>query len=113
MYYYRHFFAPELRGQHLTKPFVAKAKEILEAYNAGLEKPEALGILVELQNKQLDAAYSLAHIPDPEFIFIGYSPRGSQLRVSYFKEARLGPPLQVKRVPAQAGAAATAARKAS
>lgn len=104
MYYYRHFFAPELRGQRMTKPFANKAKEILQAYNAGLEKPEALGILIELQNKQLEAAYPRAYDAEVDYTFIGYSPRGSQLHVTYFKDARLGPPVQVRRAAAPAGA---------
>ncbi|KFN50078.1 hypothetical protein [Arenimonas composti] len=103
MYYYRHFFAPEIRGQHLTKPFANKVKEVLQDYNAGLEKPEALGILAELQSKQLDSAYARAYHPDVDFTFIGYSPRGSQLLVSYFKDARLGPPAPIKRAAAPAG----------
>jgi hypothetical protein len=34
--------------------------------------------------------------------FIGYSPRGLQLRVSYFRDATLLPPVHVPRRPVRA-----------
>jgi hypothetical protein len=97
IYYYRHFVAPALRGQRLTREFGIAAIEILRQYNAGLAAPEALGVLVEVENTQLDAAYQLAHHPDAGYTFIGYSPRGFKLFVSYFAGAKLGPPRPLPR----------------
>ena len=97
MYYYRHFFSEPMRGQKLTKPFVKEAKKILQEYNASLPKPEALGLLVELESKLLDEHYKRAFDPDTGFTFIGYSPRQMQLRVSYFEEVRLLPPAPLPR----------------
>jgi hypothetical protein len=42
MYYYRQFFARALRGQHQELAFYRRAKQILQDYNAGLDKPESL-----------------------------------------------------------------------
>ena len=100
MYYYRQYFAPELRGQKQTVPFFARAFEILQAYNAGLEKRESLGVLLELENQQLSARYTMAN--GPMTTFIGYSPRGFQLRVEYFEGATLFPPVAVRRAPGRA-----------
>jgi hypothetical protein len=89
MYYYRQFFAESQRGQRQAVPFARRAKEILQAYNATLPAPEALGMLVELESKLLDALYTLAYAPKSDYTFIGYSQRGLQLRVSYFEGATL------------------------
>lgn len=89
MYYYRQFFAPEFRGQKQAVPFLNEARRVLEEYNDSLSAPESLGVLLELENQQLMARYVRAHEPSADSTFIGYSPRGLQLRVSYFKNARL------------------------
>ncbi|WP_159016268.1 hypothetical protein [Cognatiluteimonas profundi] len=99
MYYYRQFFATEVRGQKQTAPFFERACSVLQKYNAGLDKPESLGVLLELQNPQLAARYNSAQ--GDKTVFIGYSPRGFQLRVSYFEGATLLPPVDVRRNPMQ------------
>lgn len=103
MYYYRQFFAEAQRGQRQTKPFAMRAKQILQEYNAALPAPEALGLLVELESKLLATHYKRAHAPEIGFTFIGYSPRGLQLHVSYFEGAVLLPPVPLRR---RAGAGA-------
>ena len=55
----------------------------------------------EIENATIAAAYRRAHEPGFEATFIGYSPRGLQLRVSYFDAAVLLPPAPL-RVPALA-----------
>ena len=100
-YYYRQFFAKALRGQHQELAFFQFAKRVLQDYNAALPKAESLGILLEIENAKIAAAYRRAHEPGFEATFIGYSPRGLQLRVSYFDGAELLPPAPV-RGPAEA-----------
>jgi len=94
-YYYRQFFAPEHRGNKGAVPFFQQAVGILEAGNA--EKPESLGVLLELENAALDGRFNDAVEPRTGATFIGYSPRGFQLKVVYFKDAVLFPPAQVQR----------------
>jgi hypothetical protein len=101
MYYYRQFFAPDFRGQGQAIPFYNNARRILQAYNAALPAPESLGVLLELESALLDTRYQQVHIAAAESTFIGYSPRGLQLRVSYFEGARLFAPVR----PAQRSAA--------
>jgi hypothetical protein len=100
MYYYRQFFAQDVRGQKQTVPFFERACSVLQEYNAGLEKPESLGVLVELENQQLSTRYNIAQ--GLNTTFIGYSPRGFQLRVAYFEGATLLPPVVVRRNPVRA-----------
>jgi hypothetical protein len=96
-YYYRQFFDAAHRGQRQAVPFANQAKAILQAYNAGLERPESLGMLVEVESRQLAERYTLAHEPETGYGFIGYSPRGLVLRVSWFDDARLQPPAPPRR----------------
>lgn len=92
MYYYRLFLARSARGQGQVIPFYNKAREVLQAHNASLPEPESLGVLLELESRYLGAYYKDAHVAEADSTFIGYSPRGLQLRVSYFEGARLLPP---------------------
>lgn len=94
-YYYRQFFAKSLRGQHQELPFFQRCKQVLQQYNAGLQRPESLGILLEIENPKIAAAYKRAVEPGFDAVFIGYSPRGLQLRVSYFEGAVLQPPVRI------------------
>lgn len=93
MYYYRQFFAPEYRGQGQAMPFFNRARQILQAHNAALPVAESLGVLLEVESALLATRYDLAHVAAADSTFIGYSPRGLQLRVSYFEGARLLAPL--------------------
>ena len=58
--------------------------------------PECGGILLEVENAKIAAAYRRAHEPGFEATFIGYSPRGLQLRVSYFEDAVLLAPTPLR-----------------
>lgn len=101
MYYYRLFFSKSVRGQGQVIPFYNKAREVLQAYNAGLPQPESLGVLLELESPYLAAYYKQAYVPEADSVFIGYSPRGLQLRVSYFEGARLLPPVPLRQALAR------------
>ena len=101
MYYYRQFFARSLRGQHQELAFFQFAKRVLHRHNTALPKPESLGILLEIENAKIASAYKRVHEPGFDATFIGYSPRGLQLRASYFDDAELLPPAPV-RTPALA-----------
>ena len=100
-YYYRQFFARALRGQHQELAFFRFAKRILQDHNAAPAQAESLGLLLEIENAKIAAAYKRAIEPGFDAVFIGYSPRGLQLRASYFENAMLLPPTPV-RAPAVA-----------
>ena len=91
MYYYRLFFARSVRGQQQMPGFFNRCRDVLQAYNASLPKPESLGVLIELESGFLATFYKQVHVAEMNSTFIGYSPRGLQLRVSYFEGATLFP----------------------
>lgn len=111
-YYYRQFFAKALRGQRQEVPFFQRCKQVLQAYNAGLKTPESLGLLLEIENPKIAAAYKRAVEPGVDVVFIGYSPRGLQLRVSYFDDAILQTPARIS-VPAAVANGGPIARRKS
>ena len=88
-YYFRQYFAKRMRGHNHIRSFHLHAKQVLEQYNAAQDQAESLGILLELENTKLASVYNRAHEPAFDSTFIGYSPRGLVLRVSYFKDAVL------------------------
>lgn len=98
-YLYRQFFAENARGRRMTIPFFDRVVETLQAYNASLPAPESIGVLLELQSQLLSSRYTLAYMPDGNSTFIGYSPRGNQLRVTYFEGAKLLLPPPAPRQP--------------
>ena len=100
-YYYRQFFDAAHRGLGQAIPFANRAKAILQAYNAGLARPESLGMLIEVENRQLSGHFQMVHESQTGYGFIGYSPRGLVLRVSWFDGAVLQAPAPVQRRPSR------------
>lgn len=96
MYYFRQYFAKRMRGRNHIRSFHLRAKGILEDFNASLDKPESLGILLELENTKLATVYNRAYEPAFDSTFIGYSPQGLVLRVSYFQDAVLQAPTPLR-----------------
>jgi len=94
-YYYRIFLAPAMRGHDVFLPMVRQSKQALHEYNRGLDRPESLGLLFEIENGKLGKAYPHAYEPTFDATFIGYSPRGKQLHVSYFSDAMLQTPARI------------------
>ena len=83
-----------LHEEGATVPFMARVREVLQAYNASLPQPESLGLLVELESKLLASRYTRAS--EAGFHFIGYSPRGLPLFASWFEGATLLPPAPIR-----------------
>ena len=101
MYYFRQFIAPAHRQQQQALPIFKAACEILES--ATRAQPQCLGVLMEIENPDLARVFSHAVGARTGAVFLGYSPRGHQLRAVYFKGARLFPPAQLRRRQALPG----------
>lgn len=87
VYYYRQFFAESHRGKGAARRFTLESRDILARHNASLASPESIGVLLEFENRAL--ATFFPHAIEDGFAFIGYSPRGCPLRLSYFEGVRL------------------------
>ena len=102
LYYYRTFCGAAHRGNKTSTPMMQATQKALLEYNLGLPKPEAIGVIIEIENAMIAGHYTEAFWPQTGFSFIGYSPRGLQLRVSYFEGATLQAPSPVRRPAAAA-----------
>lgn len=97
MYYYRCFVGKAWRASKLVRPLLRHTQKVLEEYAHAHDYP-CIGILLELENKGFTAGLRWARWPGVDFSYIGVSPRGLELRVWYFKRARLKTPAELARL---------------
>lgn len=88
MYYYRCFVGKAGRTSKLIRPLLSHTQKVLERYARAHDFP-CIGILLELENKGFNGALRWANWHGVNFSYIGISPRGLELRVWYFRGARL------------------------
>ena len=103
LYYYRTFCAEKHRRNNTSIPIMQATQQALRDYNLGLPKPEAIGIIVEIESAYINQRYPEAFWPATMFSFIGYSPRGLPVRVHYFTDFKLQPPVRIARTQGAAG----------
>ena len=88
MYFWRSFIAPPWRSTRLIGTFLEKSCEHLGDYAREHGYP-CIGVLLELENERFKKAGRKAEWVHPRFAYIGKSPRGLDVRVHYFRGARL------------------------
>ena len=94
MYYYRCFIGKAWRGRNLPRPLLHHSFDVLEQWSRQHGYP-CIGVLLELENDGFARALQRAcwrGWPGVDFVFIGCSRRGLDLRVSYFRGACLQKP---------------------
>ena len=94
MYYYRCFVGKTWRSSKLVRPLLRHTQKVLERYARKHDFP-CIGILLELENEGFADTLRWAHWSGVGFSYIGVSPRGLDLRVWYFRGARLKTPEQL------------------
>ena len=109
MYYYRCFVGKQWRDGHLVRPLLRHTQRVLEDYAREHDFP-CIGMLLELENEGFAATLRWAYWPGTGFAYIGRSPRGLDLRVWYFRGARLKTPEELARLVRSTLAAASAAQ---
>lgn len=103
LYYYRCFVGKPWRSSKLVRPLLRHTQKVLESYARTNDYP-CIGILLELENEGFVDTLRWARWPGIDFSYIGVSPRGMELRVWYFRGARLKTREQLVRLRAVAGA---------
>jgi GNAT superfamily N-acetyltransferase len=88
LYHYRSFVSADYRQQRLAGDLLVAARDYLEEHRGS--EPEAIGILLQLTAPVLQQKTE-AVWPKSGMIFVGRSPRGEDLRVYYFRGARIAP----------------------
>lgn len=95
LYYYRCFVGKAWRSGRLVRPLIRRTQRVLEEYAREHDFP-CIGVLLELENAGFATSLQWAHWQTTGFTYIGKSPRGLDLRVSYFRGARLKTPEEVQ-----------------
>lgn len=88
MYFWRAFIAPRWRHTRLIGTLLARSCATL-AGDAREHDWPCIGVLLELENTRFREAGRKAEWVNPRFSYIGKSPRGLDVRVHYFRGARL------------------------
>jgi len=88
VYYYRCFVGKAWRKTRLLMFITAQAKDVLEEYAIANNYP-CVGIIVELENARFTKKWRMPVWPYVPFVYIGKSQRNAELRVYYFRGARL------------------------
>jgi hypothetical protein len=90
MYYWRTFVGARWRSTPLVMQLLKRSCVFLEEFARNNDYP-CIGILLELENPRFRDKGRTAVWWNPRFTYIGRSPRGLDVRVHYFKGARLKP----------------------
>jgi hypothetical protein len=88
MYYYRCFIGRNWRMTRLVMRMLKRTQAVLEDYARAHHYP-CIGILLELENTRFAEMLRMPAWINPGFTYIGRSQRGLDLRVHYFRGARL------------------------
>jgi len=88
MYYWRTFVGRQWRSTPLVMTLLKRSCASLEAYARANDYP-CIGVLLELENERFSERGRSAAWWNPRFAYIGRSERGLDLRVLYFRGARL------------------------
>ncbi len=88
-YYVRAFVSPTARRSSLATDMLCTLKELFEGRFRDGQNTRAIGLFMELENKQVQQTRNQAIWPTTGFVFIGTNARGDHQRVSYFADARI------------------------
>jgi hypothetical protein len=90
MYYFRCFVGRNWRKSRLVLQLLRRTCETLETFARAHDFP-CIGVILEMENARFGEALKRAWWPSTGFVFIGKSQRGLDLRVKYFRGAKLKP----------------------
>jgi len=91
MYYYRCLIGRAWRQSLLVLVMIRRAVFLLEDFAVAAGYP-CIGVVIELENDRFNRTLDAPVWPNPErrgFVYIGKSRHGLDLRVFYFRGARL------------------------
>ena len=87
LFYYRTYISPRARGSQIALEMMLATRDYLEARYDDTREADAIGILLEVENKKLQKRLNQAIWPGSNFVYIGKNKRGYHMRVYYFKNA--------------------------
>jgi hypothetical protein len=87
-YEFRCFVSPDHRAPGLDTQLLIKTKQFFEN-DPGMTHIPFIGLIMIIENEAIKKNWTKAVWPGAEMVFVGYSPKGDHIRVSYFKDARI------------------------
>jgi predicted GNAT family acetyltransferase len=87
VYFYRTMIDPDHRKIGLAMDLLMKTRDFLEARFVEGTEEKAIGILLTMENEEMNATFRQAVCPKTGFIFMGFNRNGHQVRVYYFRGA--------------------------
>jgi hypothetical protein len=102
MYYWRAFTGHAWRSTPLITMLLKRSCAALEAYAKERDFP-CIGVLLELENSRFREALRKPVWWNPPFCYAGKSGRGLEIRVLYFRGARLKSPAELQQLRMPAG----------
>ena len=88
MYYYRCFIGKQWRNSRLVFRLLVRAFEVLQDYARANDFP-CIGMVLELENNRFGETLRSPTWPSTGFFYAGKSGRNLDLRLRYFRGARL------------------------
>ena len=88
MYYYRCFIGKQWRKTRLVFKLLIRAFDVLEEHARAHDFP-CIGLVLELENNRFGETLRTPVWPSTGFVYAGKSGRGLELRVRYFRGAKL------------------------
>jgi hypothetical protein len=92
LYHYHSFCSAQHRSTDTIQGLLQASQNALHEFNKGLEKHHAIGMIIEVDNKNIQSIFTEASCSKTGFNFMGFSPRKLPLRVHYFPGFKLQAP---------------------
>lgn len=89
VYVYRCYIDPKFRAPGLDVMLTIKTKEFLESELRKMDGVVPVGLLAVIQNESMIRNWTKAIWPDVDMVYIGDTPEGYHLRISYFMHAKI------------------------
>ena len=90
-YHYRTFVAAAHRKGMIGIRLLVEARDYFNGRFTQGHNPDIIGIILEIENKEISRRFTEAIWSQTGFIFIGYNHRNDHVRVYYFDEAHINP----------------------
>lgn len=91
LYAFRCIIVPQYRIPGLASKFLVLTRDFLESIHESDGPEKAIGVITLVENTKINEHRTEAIWPASKMVYIGNSKNGSQIRVYYFKGARIFP----------------------
>lgn len=88
-FYYRSIVLPEFRQPGLASKIIVDTRDFLESISQPAQKDSCIGLITFVESPAIKQAKRQAVWPDSKMIFMGMDKNGRQIRVYYFRGARI------------------------